>query len=248
MGKIRASIALCPELNTMLDKVVTSHKDILFVKGTNYFPQCGFSNTVEYSQWPTFLQLYINGEFFGGCDITVGGAFSNDCLRAKQSVLLSRSDKLVPFTDNLDLYRLELTDLLANVEADVPILMYKSKKYTFFSMLGVTEYARVDIQLEPQRKEGLVLSVEMWKATTLKLIRIRIISTLLQKTNSTPVLQMLIRKSDRPKVYLFASPLTDASYPTIDFFAAPGKAVAPEMKPAESSIQSSKKGASGGFE
>lgn len=69
------------------------------MKGTKDFPQCGFSNTVvqilktvnvpfetinildnemlrqglkEYSQWPTFPQLYIDGEFFGGCDIAVG--------------------------------------------------------------------------------------------------------------------------------------------------------------------------------
>lgn len=68
------------------------------MKGTKDFPQCGFSNTVvqilkslnvpfeainilendmlrqglkEYSSWPTFPQLYIEGEFFGGCDITV---------------------------------------------------------------------------------------------------------------------------------------------------------------------------------
>lgn len=69
------------------------------MKGTKDFPQCGFSNTVvqilktlnvpfetfnilenemlrqglkEYSSWPTFPQLYIDGEFFGGCDITLG--------------------------------------------------------------------------------------------------------------------------------------------------------------------------------
>lgn len=91
--------ALTPELKTTLDKVVTSHKVVLFMKGTKDFPQCGFSNTVvqilnslnvpfetfnilenemlrqglkEYSSWPTFPQLYIEGEFFGGCDITVG--------------------------------------------------------------------------------------------------------------------------------------------------------------------------------
>jgi len=82
-----------------LDKVVTSQKVVLFMKGTKDFPQCGFSNTCvqilkslavpfetinileneilrqglkEYSSWPTFPQLYIDGEFFGGCDITVG--------------------------------------------------------------------------------------------------------------------------------------------------------------------------------
>uniref|UniRef100_A0A5B6Z555 Glutaredoxin domain-containing protein n=1 Tax=Davidia involucrata TaxID=16924 RepID=A0A5B6Z555_DAVIN len=94
----RCLAALTPELRTTLDKVVTSHKVILFMKGTKEFPQCGFSNTVvqilksqnvpfetidilenemlrqglkEYSSWPTFPQLYIDGEFFGGCDITV---------------------------------------------------------------------------------------------------------------------------------------------------------------------------------
>lgn len=86
-------------MKSTLDKVVTSQKIVLFMKGTKEFPQCGFSNTVvqilkalnapfetlnilenealrqglkEYSSWPTFPQLYIDGEFFGGCDIVVG--------------------------------------------------------------------------------------------------------------------------------------------------------------------------------
>ncbi|KAF2301701.1 hypothetical protein GH714_028721 [Hevea brasiliensis] len=90
--------ALSPDLKNTLDKVVTSQKVVLFMKGTKDFPQCGFSNTVvqilnslnvpyetinilenevlrqglkEYSNWPTFPQLYIDGEFYGGCDITV---------------------------------------------------------------------------------------------------------------------------------------------------------------------------------
>ena len=68
----------------------------LFMKGTPMFPQCGFSSATvqaltlmgvkfkgvdvladqdirdgikEYSQWPTIPQLYIKGEFIGGCDI-----------------------------------------------------------------------------------------------------------------------------------------------------------------------------------
>ncbi|KAG8044353.1 hypothetical protein GUJ93_ZPchr0715g29019, partial [Zizania palustris] len=87
-----------PEMRATLDKAVASHKVVLFMKGTKDFPQCGFSHTVvqilrsldvpfetldvlanealrqglkEYSSWPTFPQLYIDGEFFGGCDITV---------------------------------------------------------------------------------------------------------------------------------------------------------------------------------
>ncbi|GAB4847398.1 Monothiol glutaredoxin-S7, chloroplastic [Ancistrocladus abbreviatus] len=97
-SSFRCLSSLTPELKTTLDKVVTSHKVVLFMKGTKEFPQCGFSNSVvqilnslnvpfetinileneilrqalkEYSSWPTFPQLYIDGEFFGGCDITV---------------------------------------------------------------------------------------------------------------------------------------------------------------------------------
>ena len=78
------------------DRGVKSNKVVLFMKGNRSFPQCGFSATVvsilnplvpkyetvnvlaepairdgikEYSQWPTIPQLYINGEFVGGCDI-----------------------------------------------------------------------------------------------------------------------------------------------------------------------------------
>jgi monothiol glutaredoxin len=75
---------------------VGSNDVVLFMKGTPVFPQCGFSATVvqvlsrlglkfkgvdilsdpairthlkEYSEWPTFPQLYVKGEFVGGCDI-----------------------------------------------------------------------------------------------------------------------------------------------------------------------------------
>jgi monothiol glutaredoxin len=71
---------------------------VLFMKGTPQFPMCGFSSRVaqalkavgaqygsvnvledpevranlpRYSNWPTFPQLFINGELIGGCDITV---------------------------------------------------------------------------------------------------------------------------------------------------------------------------------
>ena len=83
-------------LKTKIDGLLAQNKVLLFVKGTKNFPQCGFSNAVinifkeiganfetvnilaeqdlrtgmkEYSQWPTFPQVYVNGEFIGGCDI-----------------------------------------------------------------------------------------------------------------------------------------------------------------------------------
>ena len=77
---------------------IEGHPVVLFMKGTPQFPMCGFSskatqalkacgatfhsvNVLEdpevraslprYSDWPTFPQLFINGELIGGCDITV---------------------------------------------------------------------------------------------------------------------------------------------------------------------------------
>lgn len=75
---------------------VKSNDVVLFMKGTKQFPQCGFSGQVvqildylgidfkdinvladadirqgikDYSNWPTIPQLYVKGEFIGGCDI-----------------------------------------------------------------------------------------------------------------------------------------------------------------------------------
>src|SRR5690554_7434150 len=78
---------------------VDNHPIVLFMKGTAQFPMCGFSsravqalkgagadpvhtvnvledpeiraNLPRYSNWPTFPQLFINGELIGGCDITM---------------------------------------------------------------------------------------------------------------------------------------------------------------------------------
>ena len=75
---------------------ITSNDVVLYMKGTPVFPQCGFSATVvqilsmlgvkyksvdvlkdpevrdgikSFSNWPTIPQLYVKGEFVGGCDI-----------------------------------------------------------------------------------------------------------------------------------------------------------------------------------
>jgi monothiol glutaredoxin len=77
-------------------KTVASNDVVLFMKGTSQFPQCGFSAQVAqilahvgvdykdvnvlddmgiregikaFSNWPTIPQLYVKGEFVGGCDI-----------------------------------------------------------------------------------------------------------------------------------------------------------------------------------
>ena len=79
-----------------IDEMVRSNDVVLFMKGTELFPQCGFSSRAvailehlavpfktvdvlqdpdvrqgikEYSDWPTIPQLYVKGEFVGGSDI-----------------------------------------------------------------------------------------------------------------------------------------------------------------------------------
>ncbi|MCO5072805.1 MAG: Grx4 family monothiol glutaredoxin [Rhizobiaceae bacterium] len=83
-------------INDYIDSEVKSSDVVLFMKGTPGFPQCGFSGQVvqildylgvdykginvltssdlrqgikDYSNWPTIPQLYVKGEFVGGCDI-----------------------------------------------------------------------------------------------------------------------------------------------------------------------------------
>ena len=84
------------DAKTQIDEIVKSKDVVLFMKGTKTMPQCGFSSRVagvlnymgveysdvnvledadirqgikEYSDWPTIPQLYVKGEFVGGCDI-----------------------------------------------------------------------------------------------------------------------------------------------------------------------------------
>jgi len=79
-----------------IKKTVTDNDVVLFMKGTPVFPQCGFSSTVvqifdylgvayesvnvlddpeirqgikDYNNWPTIPQIFVKGEFIGGCDI-----------------------------------------------------------------------------------------------------------------------------------------------------------------------------------
>ena len=84
------------DAKTRIDETVKSNDVVLYMKGNKTMPQCGFSSRVagvlnymgveytdvnvladeeirqgikEYSDWPTIPQLYVKGEFVGGCDI-----------------------------------------------------------------------------------------------------------------------------------------------------------------------------------
>jgi monothiol glutaredoxin len=83
-------------INAFIDNEVKSQDVVVFMKGTPQFPMCGFSGQVvqildhlgvaykgvnvldsdelrngikAYSNWPTIPQIYVKGEFVGGCDI-----------------------------------------------------------------------------------------------------------------------------------------------------------------------------------
>ena len=84
------------DIQAWIENEVKANDVLVFMKGTPTFPQCGFSGQVvqildylgveykgvnvlenadirqgikEYSNWPTIPQLYVKGEFVGGCDI-----------------------------------------------------------------------------------------------------------------------------------------------------------------------------------
>jgi monothiol glutaredoxin len=97
-----------PEMTTAADQIrdtVTANDVVLYMKGTKLMPQCGFSSRVagvlnymgvdftdvnvladpeirqgikDFSDWPTIPQLYVKGEFVGGCDIVTEMTLSGE--------------------------------------------------------------------------------------------------------------------------------------------------------------------------
>ena len=95
------------DINDIITSEIANNNVVLFMKGTPVFPQCGFSSQVvqilsylgvsfkgvnvldndelregikTFSNWPTIPQLYVKGEFLGGCDI-IREMFEEDELR-----------------------------------------------------------------------------------------------------------------------------------------------------------------------
>ena len=93
------------DARTQIDETVKANDVVLYMKGTRSMPQCGFSSRVvgvlnymgvefqevnvladqdvrqsvkDYSDWPTIPQLYVKGEFVGGCDIVTEMTLSGE--------------------------------------------------------------------------------------------------------------------------------------------------------------------------
>ena len=113
------------DAHTQIDDTVKANDVVLFMKGTKEMPQCGFSSRVagvlnymgvdfsdvnvladeairqgikDYSDWPTIPQLYVKGEFVGGCDIITEMTLSGelDTLLADNGVAFDKdaADKI----------------------------------------------------------------------------------------------------------------------------------------------------------
>jgi monothiol glutaredoxin len=94
----KSEVTVAMDVMDRIKQAVETQPIVLFMKGTPQFPMCGFSsrtvqalkavgaefhsvnvledpeiraNLPRYSNWPTFPQLFINGELIGGCDITL---------------------------------------------------------------------------------------------------------------------------------------------------------------------------------
>lgn len=95
--EIKTNLSTMEDYMKFIDSTIKSNKVCVFMKGTKEMPRCGFSNYMiqvlkfyklpnikdvnvlestelreavkQYSSWPTYPQLYINGELIGGCDI-----------------------------------------------------------------------------------------------------------------------------------------------------------------------------------
>lgn len=92
-------------VNDMIQETIDANDVVLFMKGTKSMPQCGFSSRIagvlnfmgvefadvnvlademlrqgikEFSDWPTIPQLYVKGEFIGGCDIVTEMTLSGE--------------------------------------------------------------------------------------------------------------------------------------------------------------------------
>lgn len=106
--------------NERIDETVKGNDVVLYMKGTKEMPQCGFSSRVagvlnymgvefsdvnvladeeirqgikDYSDWPTIPQLYVKGEFVGGCDIVTEMTLSGelDALFEKEGVSFDKA-------------------------------------------------------------------------------------------------------------------------------------------------------------
>ncbi|MCP5040391.1 MAG: Grx4 family monothiol glutaredoxin [bacterium] len=162
--------------------LVKNNDVVLFMKGTPQMPQCGFSATVvgilddvldgyrtvdvlsrpeirsgikDYTQWPTVPQLYVKGEFVGGCDIITEMAGNGELYETLGVALPEVCEPSI-----------EITDRAREVFADAPraddqgIRLSISKQFQY--QLGVGPINDTDFRVT---SNGITLTIDRMSAT-----------------------------------------------------------------------------------
>jgi len=164
-----------------IDQLVKSQPVVLFMKGTPQMPQCGFSATVvgiledvlddyhtvdvlsrpeirngikEYTQWPTVPQLYVNGEFVGGCDIITEMAGTGELYETLGVELPEASEPSITITDSA-------RDVFADAPCpeDQGIRLTISKQFQY--QLGVGPINATDFRVS---SNGVTLTIDRMSA------------------------------------------------------------------------------------
>ena len=160
-----------PAFKTRIDSLVNDNNVVLFMKGNRRMPQCGFSSRLvgildgiidayhtvdvlsdpdvrsgmkEYSDWPTFPQLYIGGEFQGGCDIITEMA-GNGELHGALGVTLEEVDP--PEMTLTDSASRELKTALADMPEGEFLRFRIGPGYSYELNLGPRTFADIEVTL-----------------------------------------------------------------------------------------------------
>lgn len=107
------------DVTERIERQIKNNPVLLYMKGSPDFPQCGFSAQTaealkrcgvefgyvniledeelrqglkEYAQWPTYPQLWLNGELYGGCDIIVEAYNSGELQKAVKEAVGESED------------------------------------------------------------------------------------------------------------------------------------------------------------
>ena len=168
---------MTPEFVSRIEKVLDENEIVLFMKGTKDTPQCGFSNRVvgilkelevefhtvnvladpevrssmkDYSQWPTFPQLYIKSEFIGGCDIVTQMHQNGELAQELGVVLEEVPPPEIHLTE-------EAKEAFSQAVVDALVNSSSSDIHVFFD---ISEQFQYDIYLDQPREGNILVSFD----------------------------------------------------------------------------------------
>lgn len=182
---------------TRIDDLVSNHRVMLFMKGNRSAPQCGFSARVieilegygsEYetldvlsnpdvregikvfSSWPTIPQLYVGGEFIGGCDIITEMHQSGELFEA---LGVEPPPEVIPKVEITDEAAEGLKQAVAQ-SAEPGQALHLSIDRSFQSSLSLAPQSKLDVVVE---SNGVTLMIDRMSAPRADGLRISLVDT-----------------------------------------------------------------------